>query len=147
MPLPGAGEPSAVADAAEGEARVAADGIAGDGFGIAACGGAGDFDFGVGWEDGEVEVVDFDVEAFAGFDFFSFGIVGGDGGADFFQGVDGAAVVAEFEMAEADVVVGFVDAGGGGEFLDHIPHDGEAFAVVSALVEAGTGVEEGVGAL
>ena len=70
----------------------------------------------------------------------------GEGGADFFEGFDGAAVVALLEVAEADVVVGLVDLRGGREVLDDLPHDLEALSVVARLVEAGAGIQEGVGA-
>ena len=133
-------------DGAEGDPRVAAGEFAGHGFLVAALGGAADHHLVAVGKDGQVAVVDLDVEPLAGFHLVGPGVLGGKGGADFLQRLDGPAVVAEFEVAEADVVVGVVDPRGGGEAGDHVAHDGEALAVVGGFVKAGAGLEVGVGA-
>ena len=88
---------------------IATDGIAKDHFLVAAFGAATNFDLRTGFQNCEILVVNFDIKSFSGFDLLNQGILVRKRGAHLFQCFDGAAVVTELEVAETDVVVGFID--------------------------------------
>ena len=112
-------------DAAHEGRRAGRRGEAEDFFAIAGGGFDEDFDaLGAGHR-GEVLVVDADVEALADFEAVGFGGVFAEGGADVFEGFDGAVEAAEFEVALADVEVGVVAVRGVGEILNDFAESGE----------------------
>ncbi len=96
------------AKAAHEDGGALGDGEAEEGFFVAGGGFYGDGEAGFSGLGGEVFVFDFDVEAFSGVEFG--GVLRGrvDGGADIFEGIDGVAEAAEFEVGLADVEVGVV---------------------------------------
>ena len=59
------------------------------------------------------------------FDLFDLPLVARQRRADFFQGVDRPAVVAQLEVTQTNIIVGLIHMRTDRELLDHVPHDFE----------------------
>ena len=95
----------------------------------------------------EIGVFHFDEKAFAGFQFVALGRVARERGSNTFQSNDGATVVCQLKVSQADVVVSLIDLRTCWKRFNDSPHQLEALAIISEVIKTDAHFQRGFAAL